>query len=76
MSVLKKDLGKGGARLTPDRNDGDNLRQNLVDLQADYAELRAQFVALLAKLDGDSGVNQTNYAATLTPAAVKLTVEA
>lgn len=40
----------------------------------DQAVLRTQFIALLAKLDADTGVNDTNYAATLTPAALRLSV--
>jgi len=32
------------------------------------AELTTQFIALLAKLDADLGVEDTNYAALLTPA--------
>lgn len=38
-------------------------------LQGDYAALRAKFVAVLAKLDADTGVTDVNYAATQTPAA-------
>lgn len=38
-------------------------------LADDNTELRTQFVALLAKLDADAGVNDTDFASTLTPAA-------
>ena len=37
----------------------------------DFAALRTAFIALLAKLDADGGVSDTNYASTLTPAALK-----
>lgn len=36
----------------------------------DLTELRDMFIALLEKLDADSGVDDTDYADTLTPAAL------
>lgn len=41
------------------------------DLYDDLNALRAKLIALLAKLDADSGVNGTDFASTLTPAALK-----
>lgn len=41
--------------------------RNLAD---DNVEMRAQFAALLAKLDSDAGVTDADYASTLTPAAL------
>lgn len=41
------------------------------DLVADLTALRAAVVSLLAKLDADAGVTDTNYASTLTPAALR-----
>jgi hypothetical protein len=38
----------------------------------DTTALRAALVALLAKLDADVGVTDTNYAALLTPAALNV----
>lgn len=38
----------------------------------DMTELRAQFVALCAKLDADAGVTDVDYESTLTPAALTL----
>ncbi len=49
-------------------------REIQVGLVADEAELRTQFAALLAKLDADTGVTDTDYASTLTPAAQTVTV--
>ena len=38
-------------------------------LQADFTALKTKYLALLAKLDLDAGVTDTNYAALETPAA-------
>jgi hypothetical protein len=46
----------------------DNTQKSILrDVQEDLATIRATIVALLAKLDADSGVGDTDYAATLTP---------
>lgn len=39
-------------------------------VNADLVELRAQFIALLAKLDADAGITDTDYESSLTPAAI------
>lgn len=44
----------------------------LADMATDIAAIRTALVALLAKLDTDVGVTDTNYAATLTPAALNV----
>lgn len=44
--------------------------QSLVD---DLTELRAQFVALLEKLDADTGTTDDDYETELTPAALTTT---
>ncbi len=41
------------------------------DVVADLTELRTQLVALLAKLDLDGGVSDSDFASLLTPAALK-----
>lgn len=67
-------FGSGGSGLTPSGSAGDdNLATALRDGIDDVTELRTQLVALLAKLDADVGVTDTNYAALLTPAALKNT---
>lgn len=47
-------------------------KELLLAAQADVAALRTAMVALVAKLDADAGVTDTNYAATCTPAALTL----
>lgn len=42
-------------------------------LVVDIADLRTKFIAALTALDGDSGVTDTNYAATQSPAALTAT---
>lgn len=44
----------------------------LADMATDIAAIRTALVAVLAKLDADAGVTDTNYAATLTPAALNV----
>lgn len=41
------------------------------DLVDDLTALRTQLIAALVKLDDDGGVTDTDYEATLTPAALK-----
>lgn len=45
----------------------------LKSLLDDVTELRTQLIALLVKLDADVGVQDVNYAATLTPAPLTTT---
>ena len=71
MSTITENFGTGGANLTPANSSGDpSLAQALRDVADDFTEIRDQFIALLAKLDGDAGITDTNYEATLTPAAL------
>lgn len=71
MTTITTEFGRGGANLTPDDSAGvPDLATTLRDIADDLTNLRTQFVALLTKLDGDTGVADTNYAATLTPAAL------
>lgn len=64
------DFGEGGANFTDEHGEqaqtGDALRASVDDV----TELRTQFIALLAKLDADSGDTggDSDYASTLTPA--------
>lgn len=52
-----------------------NLRDVVNELQADHATNRALLAAVLAKLDTDTGVNDTDYASstTLQPALTNST---
>jgi hypothetical protein len=48
-----------------------NLRDVVNELQTDHATYRAAWVALVAKLDADAGITDTDYAASITlPAAL------
>ena len=57
----------------PDRATVREIRPLIVNILADLTALRASIVAITAKLDGDSGVNLTNYASTCDPAALTTT---
>ena len=46
------------------------LRTQFNALLADYTLLRTAFVALTAKLDADTGITDTDYAATMDPTAI------
>lgn len=71
MSTITTEFGSGGANVSPRGAHGEpTLSGTLRDIADDLDEIRTQFVALLAKLDADAGVNDVNYAATLTPAAL------
>lgn len=77
MTTIKKDFGQGGANLAPNAaGGGPSLAQTLRDEADDFDTLKVQFnllrtayLALLAKLDADGGVTDTNYAATCAPPA-------
>lgn len=71
-SVVKEHHFTGGAALSYNDRDGERLDKMLRDLIDDVTELRAQvtnirtqYTALLAKLDDDSGVGDSDYAAEL-----------
>ncbi len=48
------------------------MKNGMTAVLNDLAAIRAAFLALTAKLDIDTGVNSTNYASTLNPAALEL----
>jgi len=66
-------FGDGGGNITKSHGGEATLSDALRDGIDDVAELRTQLIALLAKLDADAGVTDTDYASTLTPAAQTLT---
>jgi len=63
LSIVEKDVI--AAILT----DNVSLRTQLAAAVADVTALRTAIVGITAKLDADAGVTDTNYAATLNPAA-------
>lgn len=79
MATITTKFGSGGAGLTPaksaarDTGTDPSLALALREIADDFTELRTQFIALLAKIDADSGDTggDSNYEATLTPAALK-----
>lgn len=72
MTTIKTSFGRGGAGLTPNRSSGiPDVATTLREIADDLTELRTQFIALLAKLDADAGITDTDYESTLTPAAQK-----
>lgn len=66
MAKIPKGMGhgEGGDRVA-------QLELILNELVDDLTELRSKYISLLQKLDADTGVADTNYAATLTPAQLK-----
>lgn len=74
MAEIKEDFGEAGANIAPNNQAGEpSLANVLRDGVDDDSELRTQFNALLAKLDADAGVTDSDYVSTLTPAAQKNT---
>ena len=74
MAAIKESFGEGGANLAPGGAAGSpDLATALRDMADDLAALRTAHNALLAKLDADAGVTDTNYAALHTVAALKTT---
>ena len=73
MAEIKEDWGAAGKNQDPTDGESPTQAEAMRDAADDFAALRAAFVALTAKLDADAGVTDTNYAATLDPAAMKTT---
>lgn len=72
MATVTTRFGAGGAGLQPGGSNGEtDLAAVLRDVIDDLNDLRSKHNALLAKLDADGGVTDTNYAALHTVAAIK-----
>lgn len=66
MSAIPTNFGQGGANLAPGGASGSpDLATALREGADDFETLRAQFNALLTKLDADAGVTDVNYSSTL-----------
>ncbi len=75
MATILSTFGAGGANIAPVYAHGSpSLAGTLRDIADDLTEYRTQFIALLAKLDADAGVTDTDYESTLTPSA-QLTIK-
>jgi len=72
-TVVKKEFAEGGANITDSHGGEARLAEALRDGIDDTTDLRTQFAALLAKLDADTGVNDTDYASGLALSTQKLT---
>ena len=71
MSTITARFGEGGANLNPNKSVGSpSLAQALRDVADDFTAIRDAFVGLTAKLDADVGINDTDYASILDPAAL------
>jgi hypothetical protein len=68
MTAIKKDQYRGQRKIA----EVGGLAKDQRDIADDLAELRTQFIALLTKIDADSGDTggDSDYASTLTPAAL------
>lgn len=71
MATILPNFGTGGSGLAPNGSRTPSLATCLRDIADDLTALRGAIVAITAKLDADSGVGDTNYAATLDPPALK-----
>jgi len=69
MATIKTDSFSGGVGQQPGYGTPE-LADSFRDVADDLTELRSKLISLLAKLDADAGVMDTNYASTLTPAAL------
>lgn len=76
MTAIPENWGTGEGPLCPTGVDNQpTLAETARDIADDLAELRTQFIALLAKIDADSGDTggDSDYESTLTPAALTTT---
>ena len=71
MAAITTKHGAGGAGTASDSHP--NAAEVARDIADDLANLRTKFNALLAKLDADSGVGDTNYVATCAAPALLTT---
>lgn len=51
------------------------LKDEFDDIRAELDDIRTKFVAVLAKLDDDAGVTDTNYESTQSPATAILSAQ-
>lgn len=70
MASITTNFGAGGVGLQPNGHGSPSLATAFRDVADDLTELRTTVIDLLTKLDADAGVTDTDYVATLTPAAL------
>lgn len=71
--TVKSNYADGGAGINDVDSDGNKLADIVRGLIDDNTELRSTVTALLAKLDADGGVTDTDYASTLALADQEVT---
>jgi len=69
--TIEQDFGDGASGLS-DETGGATVADALRAAADDMTNLRVKFAALLAKLDADTGLDDSDYVSTLTPAAQTL----
>lgn len=65
MAVIDKYFGSGGSGVPPEGSSKPSLKDILFEEADDFETIRTKFNALLAKLDADAGVTDTDYASTV-----------
>jgi hypothetical protein len=70
---VKEDFGEGAANITDEHGGQARVVDAFRDGIDDVTDLRTQFTALLAKLDADTGVADTDYASSLALGTQNLT---
>lgn len=71
MATIVATFGTGLAGITPAGSGTPTLATILRDIADDITALRAAHVGVVAKLDADAGVTDTNYTSLWTPATQK-----
>lgn len=65
-------IGFGGAGISEgNKGDSGSLKELLTAVRDELDDIRTKYAAVLAKLDADAGVTDTNYASTQALAATK-----
>lgn len=71
MTTVNEDFGSGGEHIDPVDGKAPTLALTFRDIADDLAEIKAKQDILLAKLDLDAGITDTNYAALAATTAFK-----
>lgn len=72
MATIDKQLDQQVGRGLSKESGVSTVRELFEATVDDLTEFRTQFIAALTKLDNDAGVTDTDYASTLSPAALTL----
>lgn len=69
MAVKIGNIGEGGSGVSTRDGDSGTLKEVLLAIRAELDDMRTQHAALLAKLDADTTLDDSDYVATLAHAA-------